>query len=482
MYRRVHQHVFLSLFLLAAACATSDPPAGLVDGTDTPEPGAQPVEGRQEALLADPFILGDGVTLPALGPIEPGVLIQTQWLGTQTETVDRLSARWTSCHQLTPGLWVLSGEVLDGFEFPLVVETAFVRDSDGKVDLAPVRLTFSGTGNFSLVYDVNEVRPDLDARTVLRSNLGVDSCGLQLSNLQPVGPLTHIPAWSAPADSVQGYPLQIPIAATMSLQAEFATDVWLGNGYGFSTIWLPENPFGFTDLVVGDDPSCPTLSYGVRVPLLRIFEVLVEHRGGPCIKPETVLGDVAGHAGWEWIDSYRTTAQLPLADGWLLVGAKDQATVVATIDDLRPFANLLILPRPGGASTASPNEPRPLGWHRNFGANDKQCESTVIELDQDYHLRLAKGQKCFLEQVTGGVPVVWDYVSVTIEGDPIFSRRIFDGQSVWFLRDDRADSYVGLPSITVLACHDLDSSTWGEEGSACQPSDYPGFTGFAEAD
>ncbi len=477
---RMYLRWLIRLCLLGAACTGPDPLEEGSQVTVDHGAGAQNETSSSTLLFAQPDELGAGVILPALGPIDPGVLVETEWLDSESDTDGRLSATWTSCRKLAPGHWVLEGDVLDSYDFPLVVETAFIKAHENSTEELPVRLTFSGAGAFSLVYDIAAVEPSPDARSVMRSDMGVNSCGLKQSTLVPTEITTHIPTWTAPADSVQGYPLRTPIANSDRLQAALATDVWLANGYNFSTIWLPENPIRFTDLAVRDDPTCSTVSYGTRTRL-RLFKVFVEHRGESCIRSEMVVGDVEDHEGWQWTDSYQTTAQLPLNDGWLLVRAQDQATVVATIDDLRPFANLLVLTRSEETSTASSGEPQPLGWYRNFGANDVQCESAAIDINHDYQLLFAKGEQCFLTQLSNGVPVVWDVVVPTVEGDPIFTRHIFDGEIIWFLRDVRADKY-GSPSVTALACHDLDLNTLAYEGSDCEPSDYPGFTGFAEAD
>ncbi len=486
--RQMHMYLrwLIPLALLATACTSPDPVAEDGQATVGSEASFESEASLSTLLFAEPEELGAGVILPTLGPVDPGVLVETEWLDSDRDADDRLSAAWNSCRKLAPGRWVLEGEVFDSYDFPLVVDAAFVRTHEDSVrgnwvEAVPVRLTFSAAGAFTLVYDVTTIEPGPDARSVMQSDNGVDACGLKQGTLVPTEITTHIPSWTAPADSVQGYPLTTPIANTDGLQAALATDVWLGNGYSFATIWLPENPFAYTDLVVTGDPGCPTLSYGVRIPQLRLFEVFVEHRGGSCFEVETVLGHVEGREGWEWIDNYQTTAQIAMGDGWLRVRAENQATVIATIDDLRPFANLLTLPRSEESSTAAPIETRPLGWHRNFGANDEQCESTVIEIDQDYQFGLANGQKCFLAQVNDGVPVVWDLVFVTVHGDPIFTRHVFDGEAIWFLRDVRADKY-DSPSVTAQACHDVDLNTLAYEGSGCEPSDYPGFSGFAEAD
>ena len=390
-------------------------------------------------------------------------------------------ATWTSCRKLAPGHWVLEGDVLDSYDFPLVVETAFIKAHENSTEELPVRLTFSGAGAFSLVYDIAAVEPSPDARSVMRSDMGVNSCGLKQSTLVPTEITTHIPTWTRSGRlRPRGTHCEPPLRIRTGCRQPWLLTSGLPTATTSPPSGSPRTQYDSPILPSGMTPTCSTVSYGTRTRL-RLFKVFVEHRGESCIRSEMVVGDVEDHEGWQWTDSYQTTAQLPLNDGWLLVRAQDQATVVATIDDLRPFANLLVLTRSEETSTASSGEPQPLGWYRNFGANDVQCESAAIDINHDYQLLFAKGEQCFLTQLSNGVPVVWDVVVPTVEGDPIFTRHIFDGEIIWFLRDARADKY-GSPSVTALDCHDLDLNTLAYEGSDCEPSDYPGFTGFAEAD
>ncbi len=122
-----------------------------------------------------------------------------------------------------------------------------------------------------------------------------------------------------------------------------------------------------------------------------------------------------------------------------------------------------------------------LGASRGFGSNDEQCSSTTLWDWPEAETLLTEGQECFFKESNANHHIVWDLLSYTDEGDPIFQRHIYDGEYVWILGDDRADTY-GAGRTSVLRCDGYGPTKSGLDGLGCKPSQYPGFTGFAEAD
>lgn len=116
-----------------------------------------------------------------------------------------------------------------------------------------------------------------------------------------------------------------------------------------------------------------------------------------------------------------------------------------------------------------------------FGGNDDQCPSTVLSNSDDDQAVLQQGADCFLSEVEAGTPVVWDLSLPTVEGDPIFSRYLFDGEAVWLLGDSRADEF-GRGTVSAQRCAGIEGANWEPVGVDCVSTDYPGFSGFPEAD
>ncbi len=141
------------------------------------------------------------------------------------------------------------------------------------------------------------------------------------------------------------------------------------------------------------------------------------------------------------------------------------------------------IPAPPTTGESPSPEGSVFGSGRIFGANDDQCPSTsvtIVDWPEAEDLVLL-GQECFERSVNAGFPVIWDLAVPTVEGDPIFTRHLYDGNTVWLLRDNRADRY-GSPKLEASKCEGYGPTRFGLDGLGCKPSDYPGFTGFAEAD
>lgn len=123
----------------------------------------------------------------------------------------------------------------------------------------------------------------------------------------------------------------------------------------------------------------------------------------------------------------------------------------------------------------------PLGQIPFFGANDDQCQSTILRNESTDQDKVTVGAECFLAELEAGNPVVWDLNQPTVEGDPIFIRHFFDGESIWILTDDRADEF-GSGRTTSQRCESAELSNWGVAGASCVIDDSSGFAGFPEAE
>ncbi len=123
----------------------------------------------------------------------------------------------------------------------------------------------------------------------------------------------------------------------------------------------------------------------------------------------------------------------------------------------------------------------PFGEVPFFGGNDEQCASTVLNNEESDQANLKAGAECFIAELEAGTPVIWDLNQATVEGDPIFTRHIFDGDAVWLLNDDRADEY-GSGSVRSERCESAELGSWGIVGATCVDAEYPGFAGFPEAE
>ncbi len=111
-----------------------------------------------------------------------------------------------------------------------------------------------------------------------------------------------------------------------------------------------------------------------------------------------------------------------------------------------------------------------------FGTADTTCESAFISSDGDQadEALLEEAVDCLLTEIAAGNPVTVDIDIQTIEGDSIFYRYAFDGETILIVRDDRADEF-GNNEINARRCEELSPTFQLPEGVDCQGEAHDGF-------
>ena len=118
----------------------------------------------------------------------------------------------------------------------------------------------------------------------------------------------------------------------------------------------------------------------------------------------------------------------------------------------------------------------PLGGVPFFGGNDTICPSLRLMNDPNDLGTAREASPCFLDAVDEGVPVVWDVVLPTIEGEPIYQRFHYTGDDVLIVRDFRADTF-GSGGVRAERCASvaMGEADWLPVGVDCVSTDHPGF-------
>jgi len=124
-----------------------------------------------------------------------------------------------------------------------------------------------------------------------------------------------------------------------------------------------------------------------------------------------------------------------------------------------------------GVATACGGRP---GESLVFGEHDDACRPTVLRNDLEDDARLADGGDCFLAEVSAGRPVVWDVLTLTVEGDPIPVRYRYDGTNVVITEDVRRDEF-GDAGVRVRRCTTAVEGDRLPEGVDCERTDGDGF-------
>ena len=111
-----------------------------------------------------------------------------------------------------------------------------------------------------------------------------------------------------------------------------------------------------------------------------------------------------------------------------------------------------------------------------FGTADTTCESAFIssEGDQADEALLEEAVDCLLTEIAAGNPVTVDIDMQTIEGDSIFYRYAFNGETILIVRDDRADEF-GNIVINARRCQELSPTFQLPVGVDCQGEAHDGF-------
>lgn len=116
----------------------------------------------------------------------------------------------------------------------------------------------------------------------------------------------------------------------------------------------------------------------------------------------------------------------------------------------------------------------PLGTVPFFGGNDTICPSTTLRNELDDETVVATAVDCFMAAYEAGTPLVWDLSRPTVEGDPIYHRFFFDGESVTIVVDNRLDAF-GSPQIDARSCGSVVRGAGMPEGIDCTPIEHRGF-------
>lgn len=109
-----------------------------------------------------------------------------------------------------------------------------------------------------------------------------------------------------------------------------------------------------------------------------------------------------------------------------------------------------------------------------FGAEDTVCESVRLRNEDDDQAKATSATDCLLAEIEAGRAVTVDIASITVEGDPIYMRYVFDGETTLFVTDNRADAF-GRGSVQASRCSSVQRSSWFPEGVDCMPAEHPGF-------
>ena len=110
-----------------------------------------------------------------------------------------------------------------------------------------------------------------------------------------------------------------------------------------------------------------------------------------------------------------------------------------------------------------------------FGSDDDQCPSITLANELTDEAALAAGVDCLFAEFDAGRAVIWDVMTPTVEGDPIYHRFHYDGETVLVVRDDRADTF-GSGGVSAQRCDEVTRTNWVPEGSTnCAAVDHPGF-------
>ena len=109
-----------------------------------------------------------------------------------------------------------------------------------------------------------------------------------------------------------------------------------------------------------------------------------------------------------------------------------------------------------------------------FGTADTVCESVRL-LNEDGDLeKMASASSCLLGEIDAGRAITVDIATITAEGDPIYNRYAFDGESVLIVADDRADTF-GNGGVRAERCASIQAGRFLPEGIDCQSADHDGF-------
>ncbi|MEL7157222.1 MAG: DUF4362 domain-containing protein, partial [Actinomycetota bacterium] len=115
-----------------------------------------------------------------------------------------------------------------------------------------------------------------------------------------------------------------------------------------------------------------------------------------------------------------------------------------------------------------------------FGEDDDACASISLRNEVDDERIRTEGVACVRDLYERGRPFTWDTEVYTVEGDPIYDRYVFDGESVTIIGDDRRDAF-GRSGVSRMRCATLAFGPHLPEGVDCDGIEsLPGGRGFVD--
>ncbi len=109
-----------------------------------------------------------------------------------------------------------------------------------------------------------------------------------------------------------------------------------------------------------------------------------------------------------------------------------------------------------------------------FGAQTEPCQPTELTNSAEDEQRVENGAECFMAEYEAGREVVWDVLSLTVEGDPIPTRYEFNGETVTITRDASRDEF-GPGGVDEQRCNGVRRTDRLPEGIDCDPARGDGF-------
>lgn len=109
-----------------------------------------------------------------------------------------------------------------------------------------------------------------------------------------------------------------------------------------------------------------------------------------------------------------------------------------------------------------------------FASNDEQCASASLGNEPDDDEVLSEALDCLFAEYDAGNPVTIDIAVATVEGDPIFHRYRYDGDTVLIVEDSRADEF-GAGSVRARVCADIVRGRRLPDSNDCERVNHPGF-------
>jgi len=110
----------------------------------------------------------------------------------------------------------------------------------------------------------------------------------------------------------------------------------------------------------------------------------------------------------------------------------------------------------------------------SFAEFDEVCSSPKLTNDEDDALILGVATTCFFSELDAGMPIILDVDLPTVEGDSMFFRYDFDGDTVLIVEDTRLDTF-GRGTVIAQRCETVIATDHMPEGVGCEPVEHGGF-------